>query len=415
MKLLELPQEMLGNVLSHLLPNDIVAFGRTCRSAHLFIDPSNQILWRSVFLQVFDDPREAWSGLVPHARGLNQSVEEKWNWQQRLKQRLLALKAISDDWTMAMLDNPPSPSKTIDALLDMIETARTGPTDEQLQQGQTQVVDDMSSLNMSLLPTRYNYGVKLDRLLRGSHIPPGCGHDDEGSFEVSGWRPTARPTTRSMTSPGSIPRSESACKLHVMAGVSPQESQDTRALGAARQVVYNWQTTNADNEYGPFKYNGDVDWRRLEAIMTVATGHFSRAVQGRLTLPQGFNYSIPARTTIDPSQPQDWAGVTGNWCGTYVFLNWEDLLLFNAHAGERPSLDDGPESCGGLMKLEVKLDETIKDDPKLRTELPLCDDLPPLFFSGLSRSWEYQMTTGVRGMACLTPSGKEVRWRIIVQ
>lgn len=67
------------------------------------------------------------------------------------------------------------------------------------------------------------------------------------------------------------------------------------------------------------------------------------------------------------------------------------------------------------MKLELKLDMRLKDDPKLQTKMPVCEDLQPLYFSGLSRSYDFHMATGVRGMACLTPGGKEVRWRYIIQ
>lgn len=45
--LTDLPQELLGRVLSFLLPGDIVRFGRTCRQAYSFINPGNQLLWVS--------------------------------------------------------------------------------------------------------------------------------------------------------------------------------------------------------------------------------------------------------------------------------------------------------------------------------------------------------------------------------
>lgn len=67
------------------------------------------------------------------------------------------------------------------------------------------------------------------------------------------------------------------------------------------------------------------------------------------------------------------------------------------------------------MKLELKLDMRLKDDLRLQTKLPTCDDLQPLYFSGISRSYDFQMATGVRGMCCLAAGGKEVRWRYIVQ
>lgn len=409
MHLLELPQELLAHILNYLSPSDIINFGRSCQRARSFVDPENKLLWQSAFLHTFDDPQEAWCHFTPTARKLNQHAEAEFNWHTELKRRFTALQAIDINWTGDFLVNGPSPDDTIDTLLDMISTARSAPTQREVELGRLAVTDDRSSRNIALLPTPYKFSIRFDRLVRGSYQQKS---EENGSAL---WHSPGRPTTRSMAgAPG--PRTEAACKLHVLCGVTELESKDHRALGAARCIVYDWDLTNEVNEYGPFKDDGsgDVDWPRLEAVCSVVTHQFGRAVQGRMTLPQGFDYSIPYRTLIDPTEPNDWARVTGTWCGTYVFLNWEDLLEFNTMT-QRPSLEDGPESCGGLMKLELKLNEDLKDDPKLNTNLPICTDLPPLYFSGISRSSDFYMATIVRGMACLTPNGKEVRWRFIIK
>ena len=98
------------------------------------------------------------------------------------------------------------------------------------------------------------------------------------------------------------------------------------------------------------------------------------------------------------------------------FLHWEDLVEFNSirMPGLRPTLENGPEACGGLMKMELKLDMRLKNDPTLQPKSPICDDLPMLYFSGISRSWDFQMATAVRGSVCLAAGGREVRWRYIV-
>jgi hypothetical protein len=46
--LIDLPQEILGRVLSFLLPGDVARFGQTCRRASSFVSPDNQLLWVSL-------------------------------------------------------------------------------------------------------------------------------------------------------------------------------------------------------------------------------------------------------------------------------------------------------------------------------------------------------------------------------
>ena len=116
--------------------------------------------------------------------------------------------------------------------------------------------------------------------------------------------------------------------------------------------------------------------------------------------------------------PEDWAGAQGSWVGTYAFLDYADLHSFNVgqRHGQRPSLEDEREACGDLMTLDIKLDSSLNNDPRLKTELPICDDLPMLYFSGVSRGFDgtYRPPIGVRGSASLVPGGREVRWRFLI-
>jgi hypothetical protein len=148
----------------------------------------------------------------------------------------------------------------------------------------------------------------------------------------------------------------------------------------------------------------------------VVAKQFVNAVRGRLVLPQGFRYSLPFRILTDPTVPEDWAGVQRKWVGTYVFMHWGDLVDFNElrDTMNRPTLEHMSEACGGLMRLNLRLDMELQDDATLKTHLPVCEDLPALYFSGSSRSDDWHMATGIRGMCCLAPGGREVRWRYIV-
>jgi len=68
------------------------------------------------------------------------------------------------------------------------------------------------------------------------------------------------------------------------------------------------------------------------------------------------------------------------------------------------------------MKLDLKLDDAFSADPRLQTSLAFSTDLPPLFFTGLSRAHTglHRPAIGLRGCVYLVPGGREVRWRFII-
>lgn len=432
--LLALPSEILSQILSRLAYQDLVSFASTGHQARNFCSPSrNQLLWQAVFLHKFDDPRDRWSSLTRTPREQILDKQANFDWHAELKKRVIALHYVTGG---RLLDNQKEGEDenyegVIEALLDIVDTAKACPTNRELQAGKKPTVDDRDlSLNLGLLPINYHFEPEFDGLVRGipaSAVRINSRHKDIEKGGLStlmmlggrNWDTPGRALTRSQAARemDKLARSENASRLHVLCGLTEWEERDDKAVGRARRIVYDWNTTNAENEYGLWKgRSGETDWRRLEAVVTVVARQFALAVRGRMTLPQGFCFSLPYRTLTDPTVPDDWAGVQGLWCGTYVFLHWEDLVEFNmfANAANRPTLENGPEACGGLMQLELKLDMDVKGDSTLKTNLPVCEDLPPLYFSGQSRSYDYRMATAVRGMCCLAPGGREVRWRYII-
>jgi len=431
MAVLSLPLEILSQILTQLTYPDLLAFSSTCHEASSFTSPNNQLLWQAAFLHKFDDPRDRWNSLTKSARLQHKERELNWDWHSELRKRIVALKYATAGNLAIEQDDTDTYENVVEALLDIVDTAKSCPTPEELQAGRTPEVDDRDlSHNLSLLPINYHFTPEFDGLVRGlpasvvkKRLAFGYGIDGASALNIpESWESTpGRPLTRSQAARemDRMERSEAASRLHVLCGLTECEEQDDKAIGRARRITYDWNDTDELNEYGPFKRDGsgETDWRRLEAICTVVARQFALAVRGRMTLPQGFCFSVPYRTLVDPTTPEDWARAQGTWCGTYVFLHWENLVEFNAfqNAANRPTLENGPEACGGLMKLELKLDMSLQDDPKLQTKMPICEDLPVLYFRGLSKSYDFQMATGVRGMACLAPGGREVRWRYIVQ
>ncbi|KIW99616.1 uncharacterized protein Z518_11029 [Rhinocladiella mackenziei CBS 650.93] len=405
MEILDLPQELLSNILSFLDPEAIVRFGRTCKTALGFITPQNQILWRSAFLQLFDDPNDAWvlTPGSPQASNL-----EDWDWYRELLRRRRALRAIKSKW--CALNMPlPNVEDHIDALLSIVDTAKFAPTARDMANGKLPTADDRSSSrNLLILSNTDRYRDGIESLIH-----------DSGTIVRE---KQAGPITRSVTeSERGRRRPESASRLHVLFGLTFRERIQHRARGAARRIVYDWSLSGADNDYGPFKRDGSgcVDWTLLEGVYSVVGGNFAMVVEGHISMPQGFCFSIPHRTLVDPTNPGDWARVVGPWLGTYSFLDYADLFTYNtwdSQLGPRPPLDDAPEACGDLMKLDLKLDDAISSDPRLKTSLPVSPALPTLYFSGLSRAHAgvHRPSIDVRGCASLVPGEREVRWRFII-
>lgn len=341
--ILTLPPELLFQILSKLPYNDLVRFASTCRETHSFASPRNQLLWQAIFLSKFDDPRDRWATLVKTAREdeRQREREERWDWFVELRRRVGALRAVRSG--VLGVDNDEEDGEeaesrkeeVIAALLDIIDTAKACPTESDLARGRKPETDDRDlSSNLGLLPINSHFTAEFDGLVRG--LPAGTVKRNKGIGYYGGdilaasgmpgsWhndRTPGRPMTRAQAARemDKIVRSEAGSRLHVLCGLTDLEAMDDRSLGRARRVTYDWNLTDEVNEYGPFKRDGsgDVDWRRLEAICTVVARQFGLAVRERMTLPQGFCFSLPYRTLKDPNVPEDWAGGQGTWCGTYV-------------------------------------------------------------------------------------------------
>lgn len=330
--LVSLPPEILFQVICRLDHQDVLSFGRTCHAACSATTPDNHLLWQAVFLQKFDDPRDRWNSLTKSVRANLREREKSFHWFTELRRRMTALNYIAAEKLAFDDKDDPEAEGVIETLLDILDTAKSTLTTEDIRAGKEARVDDRYlGLNLNLLPSNWQFTTQFDGLVRG--IPASTvrrnldfsqyGSDSSatsmpGSWETS--RAPGRPLTRSQASLelDKIVRSDAGSRLHVLCGLTELENQDERFLGRARRITYDWSFTNVDTEYGPFKKDGNVDWRRLEAISSVVSRQFNLAVRGRMTPPLGFCFSLPHRTLIDPTIPDDWARAAGMWCGTYV-------------------------------------------------------------------------------------------------
>jgi hypothetical protein len=412
-ELLNLPPELLEHILSFLDPYDLVAFGLVCKYTAAVISPSNQPVWRHAFLHLFDDPSKAWSALLPSARSANAANEASWNWHSKIRERCTALKAVTTTNKVYRRQNL---DLTTDALVDIIETAYSSPPTNRTSK-ETQVDHERRrSVSIRTLQETFLTSRDAERAIHDFNA------DYSAPSELLSPHP-GRPVTRSMVFEQKHV-SENASKLHTFFGPTKRERRSDSSQGRARCIVYDWHLTGPETDYGPYKdiksgQWGQVNWKSLEAVSSLITHHMELLANELMTFPQGFKYALPHQIPADPAHPEDWAGVTGNWLGTYSFLDWTVLHHFNVHLyenGGRALLDACNEARGDLMHLELHLDNSVKTDPRLATKMPVCEDLPMLYFKGTSRgTGATRPYIHIRGTASLLPGARQVRWRFIIR
>jgi hypothetical protein len=415
-ELIGLPPEILELVLSFLDPYDLVSFCQVCKYAATFASPSNPTVWRHAFLHMWDDPGQAWSALLPSARSRHGADEAAWNWYSKVRERCAALKVMTtanQDYRRQNLGS------ATDVLVDIIETAYARPLAASISRENVLYCKHRQSLSISTLEETF---AKCREAERAIHDYNGDPSSDANGPEALPSLP-CRPVTRSMSS-SHKPVSENQSKLHIYFGLTSRERRSDYCLGQARCIVYNWHLTSAECDFGPFKdvksgQWGQVNWHYLEAVSSLITRHMELLVGDQMSFPRGFRHALPYQMPVNPGCPEDWAGVTGAWVGTYSFLDWTILNQFNSHHWQNqhpPVLDSHDEARGDLMHLDLHLDNSLQTDPRLATKMPVCEDLPMLYFSGLSRGTGMNRPyISVRGTASLLPGVRQVRWRFLIR
>ena len=204
--------------------------------------------------------------------------------------------------------------------------------------------------------------------------------------------------------------------------MTKREDTSLRAKASARALVYDWSVTGPNSDYGPFAKDksGTIDWQTLEAITSLMHRIFDSTRGSMLLTPSGFRNNIPHSLPLEPSHPEDWAGITKLWVGTYAFLDYRALVHYNFANNLEYPMDLGAyeEACGDLMRLRLQISdsEDLQQDRTLQTDLPYCKDLPMLYFTGSSDGRPSgRLPILVRGSACLVPGGRQVRWRFIIR
>ena len=282
-------------------------------------------------------------------------------------------------------------------------------------------------------------------------------------------------------------------RLHVLLCPEYQVGNDLHRekRGYLRELVYSASNFTEKNDYGPFHEDGTVNWVLVDAIgsvmsklsvsQTLSVGLTHRLVSNakdvlsvgedgwrHAVLPLsygleptrgwGFN-NLHRPSDLEPDEVWDWAGVQGQWCGSYAFLelvlsflikslgvfgclplvisytDWislnEPRLVQLRRSLNELDLSRYHEAIGDLMRLNLTVVQPCNEKqrtiiaglPAITTPLPTSTILPPIQFCGSSVQDRGQITHSsqesssfVRGVVTLTADDPpQVRWTLVIR
>lgn len=280
--LLDLPPEILEQILLELDPIDVAAVSQTCVILSTIpYSASSDLFWRKLYLELaLDDPREC-------VNAMGDPILE-FNWKREL-QRLIRARAIVNN---PVCCRPEERTELWRTLLDI--ASNTVPL--------SSVTSDLS----------YNL-VWLGVLLRGGSL-----------LEYSLWE--LSPEERQLRA-----------HFHTLFGLTVADFSPTRLL-ETRCTVYTLRYYHQANIFGPFMsdHSGRVNWEHVLAIQHVISMHvvpsqlpeeFAREDKFFVGSPM----SLPFCNSVMEKgerlgEVDDWAGVEGTWRCSFCFCDHRDLL-----------------------------------------------------------------------------------------
>jgi hypothetical protein len=282
MKLAELPPEIIEEILVHCHPIDVAQVSETCSLMRDIVYRSDDSkLWRELYLaQPFDDPRDCVS-----QGGQHRPVSIPWKSE---------LQCIIRARSVVCADDPLSVLKSgelvniLNTFLNMVCYVPPRTSNDNRE-------DPSSNL------------IWVGALLKGGFID---------LVEASALETEEE---RHLTA-----------RLHTYFGLTKAD-RDRKTRVKTRAFVYNMRNYRPDNQYGPFLWDGGVDWEHMRALHHVVSMHLVDLREDEDEFEYAVLLSLPFTQIIVPNdipeeEESDWAGVTGAWVVSFCFCDHRDLL-----------------------------------------------------------------------------------------
>ncbi|KAK7058345.1 hypothetical protein VNI00_001976 [Paramarasmius palmivorus] len=375
----DIPPELSARILSFCEARDLARFSLTCRLARdLIYGTEDQYLWREVFLNTFDDPRQA---LRICATDEESSSAVCVNWRLELQKRTEAqLTAFRTD----------DPVEILQERRRALETFVTVALEATPARGQTPFESCPPSLNV----------VWLDRVLRESRM-----------LDTQPLRKEA----------GLYARLRAYVALTYDDGELDEDKEEVlrERRTKSRTYVYDLRNYHMENNWAPFMVDGSANWEHVEHLINVILMNLKELPDmWRRRPPLGLE-ATRAFTAPALRAGEDWAGVEGTWRRYVCFMDYRDLFAFNfsnvANGPRSPSFFDDPRFREATRLIEVKLNLIPKDklrhlkaNPEPKTYNALY---PTLYFAGISRGAAGNESS-IEGSVRIGADGT-VRWQFL--
>ncbi|TFK34774.1 hypothetical protein BDQ12DRAFT_656472 [Crucibulum laeve] len=360
--LLDLPREIIEDILLNCDPLEVAKFAQTSRQLQLFVyGAEDSTLWRGLYLsQPFDDPRRCVSQLgVP--RG-------EVDWKSELQRIIRAREVALNNFDSCQREERSTVLKTF---LHMVS-----------------YVPPLSS------PTS-GPEISLNLLWVAAILRRGFLDEAETKWDMS-------PEEKQIHA-----------RLHAYYGLT--QADITKASRTrSRSYVYDLRNYTWSNEFGPFNNEGNVNWFHVQAIHHVVSMHVVLLQEDTPFEYAIFPMSLPFTQIvipkeIEPNVENDWAGITGVWSVSFCFCDHRELIAYNqSEVDDTGALDaslfDGPDFHEVFRTLSVDLKLS-------RTEAGHGEDSkwPTLFFHGQMRDPSHST---MNGRVSMTPDN-QIQWHFV--
>ncbi|KAF8761743.1 hypothetical protein RHS01_00659 [Rhizoctonia solani] len=368
-KLLDLPPDVLNIIIWKLSPVTVSTFSRSCRALHSYIKGLGDLLWRDLFISIWDDPRLANEAIM--------AIRTPW----------FCISPLAD----ADLDEDQRLQFYIpDELLD--ENGRPPTRFRWRDQVERRISAQMflSKLGLSSCATDERIPARRYRAIRTilsilETTPP-------ASIEFTRSRNVAWLTK--LLHPSSF-STEFLMRHFLHDPDIEQPSSEDRQLTAELQVCF----FNAEH--------------KLPSELAQKSRLNARASAGRLgwQLKSRSRCSKKQKKPINEKGINDWAGVEGVWRRLVCFMDYRDFHEYNVHS-RRPNGGLDTSQAQTLQRGDTNNHMTLKLT-KAEPADPPFEDRPILHFNGFSVAND-TMISGVHGFVCMTSNGY-VRWRLVTR
>ncbi|KAG8732841.1 hypothetical protein FRC11_010610 [Ceratobasidium sp. 423] len=427
-RLLDLPPEVLDIIIWKLPPVALSSFSGTCRALSSYIQGLGDLLWRDLFLCLWDDPRLADEAImatrvpwfcISHLADADLDQDQRpqfyvpselvdgnslpptqFRWRDQVQRRISAEIFLSKLGLSSCASEEKIParrSRSIRTLLSILETTPAASSTFTRSR-------NVAWLGKLLHRSKFSTEFFMRHFL----------HDPD----------IAQPNTEDRQLTAEL-------QVHFFAEHKLTLEQAKLSRLNARAYVYNIQNYREEGWHGPWRMTErgmEPNWIHLAACQRVVLENLAqRKIIGHNypTPPTGpeavWGGSSKAMVTARKNNPSrinengfnDWAGVEGVWRRLVCFMDYRDFHEYNVHS-RRPSgeLDTSVfqhklfNEATRIITMTLKITRSEPANPPF-------EHRPTLHFSGFSIAND-TMISAVHGFVCMTPNGY-VRWRLVTR